>query len=169
MANPSLLTCEVIDALGVTTSHTIFINPPAATTITQLQTFANDYAGVLDSIIDGQITALTAKITLTLPGTIKTSPVAGSEVERTGLFNMSQSGSKYKQGVDVPTLAAAVIVNGKIDLTNAQVLAYLAFLEAVTVGISVVSKFVNSLTGLVDALITFRKHRKLENRRSFEV
>ena len=164
----SILSTEVLDILGVSTSHAIFIDVPDATTVAQLVAYAQAYEAVLDPITDGQPTAghITVRFT---PSGVKSSPNASSEVEKTGLFNYAQAASQYSQGIDVPAIADATIVSGRIDLTNTDIVAWRDFVLATLTGVHAVSKFDNDLTALRDALITFRKHRRAENRRSFEV
>lgn len=164
----AIISIEVLDILGVSTAHDIFVEVPDTATVAQVATYFQDYAAVLDGITDGQPTDghVTVKIK---PTGVKTAPVASSEVEKTGLFNYAQAGSTYKAGIDVPAIADTVIVDGRIDLSNAGVQAWRDFVIATLTGIHAVSKFQNDLTALLDALITFRKHRRAENRRSFEI
>jgi hypothetical protein len=168
MAQPLVLSYQITDALGVTATHLAYINAPTTVTLANLQTFANDYTPLLDAVTDGEITFIEVRVPLTITGA-KSAPVAGSEVERTGLFNFEQAGTRYKFGEDVPSIAAALITNGRIDLSNAAITNWVSFLEATTLGITFVSKFANALIALLDAVITFRKRRKLENKRSYEV
>jgi hypothetical protein len=165
----ALVSTQVTDALGVTATVDQFVTFPDTLTAADLQTWSNAYILKLDPITDGQITLQKISLVMALPGSgIKTSPNATAEVERTGLLNMSQTGSRYKFGVDIPAIAEAVISNGKINLTNSDVQAFIGIMTTVTNSVTVVSKFLNALRGLVDALLTFRKHRKALNRRSFE-
>ena len=170
MANVvTLLSVEILDHLGVTVSHDIFIENADTLTLANLNTFAATYLNVLDPIIDGQITAATFKVKATLPTGIKTAPAATAEAERNGVFNFSQANVPYKNGIAVPTIADSVIVNGKIDLTNTSIQSWITVITVVSSGITVISKFLNALQNLVDAFISFRKHRRAELRRSFEV
>lgn len=165
----SLLSIELQDNLGVPASHDLFVNVPDTATVANLVTYGQAYCAVLDPVTSAE--GVVAHFTVNFPSTgLKTAPLATSEVERTGLFNFSQAGSRYKFGVDVPSIADAVIATGKIDLTNTGVIAWKNFILAAGAGgIQAASKFSNLLSGLLDALISFRKHRKAENRRSFEV
>ncbi len=168
MSDPQLLSVQILDALGVVTTHTLFIDAPSTVTIANLQTFANDYLPLLDGITSGMIVGVKVDVPLNVVAGLKSAPVAASEVERNGLFNFGLSGSKYKNGILVPSISESLLVNGKIDLTNAAITNWISFLHATTLGITIVSKFLVALQGLVDALLTFRKHRKAENRRSIE-
>lgn len=170
MANiKALLSVQKIDALGVTVSDDMFVNIPEATTLTTLNTWAAATLPVLDAVTDSKITLATLKVVLTLPGGLKADPAATAEAERTGLFNFSQASVPYQNGVDISGIKASLIVDGKIDLSAGAVTDLVdAFTVAVN-GVIPISKFLYTLTGLVDALVTFRKHRKAENRRSYEV
>lgn len=168
MAQPIILSYTITDALAVQATSVIYLDAPGTVTLANLQTFANDYTPLLDAITDGQIVGIEVRVPLIIAGA-KSGPAEGAEVERTGLFNFEQAGTRYKNGVDVPAIKDELIVGGRINLTDAAVTSWRDFLLATTVGITVVSKFFNALVSLLDSLITFRKHRKLENKRSFDI
>jgi len=168
MAVPSIISYQLTDETGVVATSPLFINTPSTITIANLQTFADAYTPLLDGITDAQITGIEVRIPLTITGA-KSAPVGLADVERTGLFNFEQAGSNYKFGVDVPGIATDVIdSSGRIDLTISNVTNWIAFLLIATAGIRPESKFGNFLLGLVDALRTFRKHRKQLERRTIE-
>lgn len=164
-----LLSAELHDVIGTPSSTNLYLKVPDTVTVANLATFVQDYSAVLDPITGAQIDRMSIKITLPFSGA-KSAPIAGSEVEKTGLFNFEQTGSFYKFGIDIPAIAASVLTTGGlIDLTNTNVQAWITFLGTVTAGITVVSKFLNTLVALLDALISFRKHRKQESRRTIEL
>jgi hypothetical protein len=170
MANiPALLSVELLDALGVTVSMDTFYEVPDTTTLADLNTYLAAYLPKLDAITDSKIVGATFKPRGTLPGGLKASPDEDAENERTGLFNFSQANVPYKNGIDIPAISDAVITNGKIDLTATAVTDWVSIITTTTQGLINVSKFLNALNALLDALISFRKHRKAESRRSFEV
>jgi hypothetical protein len=163
------LSAELHDAIGVPASHIQYLSIPDTVTVANLHTLVNGYVGVLDPITGAQIDKMIVKITLPFSGA-KSAPIAGSEVEKTGLFNFEQAGSFYKFGIDVPAIAASVLNSqGLIDLTNTNIQNWITFLGTVTAGVTFVSKFINALVALLDALISFRKHRKQESRRTIEL
>jgi len=123
----------------------------------------------VDGISDSEIVGSSINLTTGFSTAIKTTPATTAENERTGLFNFSQTGTPYKFGLDVPSIAEATITNGKIDLSNSSILAFKAAILTAGAALTVVSTAIHSLVALLDALITFRKHRKAESRRSFEV
>lgn len=159
----------ILDSLGVTASAPFYLQFPDASTLAEINTAVQAILTDLDDVTDGQILRATIEIDAILPGGLKSAPVAGSEVERGGLFNWFQTGIKYKFGVLVPALSASVVVDGKIDLSNVAVSTFLALVTAIGGDAEWVSTAGRLLTTLADALIVFRKHRKAESRRSFEV
>lgn len=164
-----LVSVQLTDYLGVTTTHDVFVKAADTVTLATLATQMGTYQQLLDPITGSRIDQVTARVFLPLDAGNKADPVAGDENEKTGLFNFSQTGSPYKYGIDVPGFAETMIVDGKIDLANAGLQAWIAWFEAAHSGIQAVSKFTLILIDLLDALITFRKHRKAENRRSIVV
>lgn len=158
-----------LDDLGVVTSDDhIVLKVADTTTLATLQTITNGLTAVLDAATDAQITLITAKADMNISGA-KSAPVNGSEVERTGLINMTQTGVPWKYGVPVPSIAESLIdASGKIDIVTGAIPALVAWLEAAHSGAIPVSKYGLALAGLADVLISFRKHRKAETRRSLE-
>lgn len=157
---------QVKDALGVETTHTIFVNVPDTVTLAALNTSAQGYGDVFDGVTGAQITAQHVRVVVPLSGNGKATPDAGSEVEKTMLANFSQTSSIYKNGIDVPAVKSTLITAGRIDLSNAGLQAWVNWLTSAHTGIQAVSKFALTLIALLDALISFRKHRKAEGRRS---
>src|SRR5258708_32823818 len=132
---PTLLSVELLDALGVTVSMDTFYEVPDNTTLADLNTYLAAYLPKLDAITDSKITAATFKPRGTLPGGLKASPDEDAENERTGLFNFSQSAVPYKNGIDVPGISDALIVNGKIDLTATAVSCWGSIIPTTTHGL----------------------------------
>jgi hypothetical protein len=161
---------KYLDDLGVSTSDDhIVVKFPDTTTLATIQTVVNTLTAILDAASDAQITLITGKIDLDIVGA-KSSPVNGSEVERTGLINMTQAGVPWKFGVPVPSVAESLIdASGKLNIVSTAISDLFDWLEATHSGGTPVSKYGLVLTGLADVLITFRKHRKAETRRSLEV
>jgi len=138
-------------------------------TIAQALTEATNYASKADGISDSQITKVTFKCNAPLPSGSKATPASTAENERTGLANFAQVGSTYKFGIDLPSIKDAAIVNGKIDLTNVDWQAWINALILAGTALSVETTGLHLLSSFLDALLTFRKHRRAESRRSFEV
>lgn len=164
----ALLSISQIDYLGTKASHDVYINIPDTKTVANLATFMTDYLAFYGAVTGAQ--GLDAQIKIHLPLTgMPTSPVAGAENEKTGLFSFNQSATRYVAAIDVPAIRETLITNGKIDLTPAGAVdGWLSFLESTPDGITVTGKFNNAITTLRTAALTFRKHRRSLNRTSTE-
>jgi len=163
------LSLQILDSLGVVASAPYYMEFSDADALSDINTALEAYVSAVDGVTAGQIVAASLVVSVPLPGGIKATPVAGSEVERGGLFNFSQENIKYKFGILIPAIKSTLIVNGKINLADALVTTFLNLQTAIGGFAVPVSTAANVFIALKDALVTFRKHRKAENRRSFEV
>lgn len=154
------------DILGVAASHDEYVSIDDTKTIANMASFLNAYLDVVDPIQAGHIESANIAIYPSIGS--RTAALSSSRVEQTGLYNFSQTGSPYKYGVDIPALSNTVLVSGHIDLTDAAVTAFIAFMEAAHTGFQIVSKYRIVLVALLDAAITFRKKRRALARVSTE-
>jgi hypothetical protein len=169
MANiNSLVSLHIVDELGVKSTMPIWLVGADTQTLAQLVTAAQNIATDTDAIIGGQVFKITGAVSVPLPSGIKSTPAANSRVEQTGLFNFSQSGSPYKYGVDVPSIKDSVLAGGRINLADTAVTTWVGLLTAAIGAFTPESTALRAIVGLVDALLTFRKHRKQLDRVSYE-
>lgn len=164
-----LYSTQIEDYLGVSTTHDIFLNVADTVTLATIVSTMQGYQALLDDMTGGAQRKATLRMNIPVAGGNRTVPEDGDETEMTGLFNFSQVGSTYKNGIDVPALNGLLVVNGRIDLTNAAVGSWVTWLTSAHTNITPTSKFQLDFVGLLDALISFRKHRKSQTRRSIEV
>jgi len=155
------------DALGVPTNFNADISFDDTKTAANISTYVNDLFDHFTPTSD----AGWDSIAVTLYPTVNNPTSVGPDsiAERTGLFNFSQAAGRFKYGVDVESIAESLLVNGKIDLTATEITNWVDYLVAAHTGFTLISKAAQALVALIDALISFRKKRKLESRRSFEV
>lgn len=156
-----------IDALGVPTNFNGDFEFDDAKTAANIATYVNALFDefTLTSDAGWSTIAVTLYPTVNNPTTVNEDSIA----ERTGLLNFSQTGSRFKYGVDIESIAQSLIVDGKIDLNAGAISDFVDYIVAAHSGFVFISKAANALAALVDAVISFRKKRKLESRRSFEV
>src|ERR1700693_2537024 len=107
----AIVSLRIKDAVGVVKAYEEYVSYDTATAT--LATIAAAAAGVatnLDPVTDGQIVSLGIKLYQALPGGLKGAPVAGSDIEETGLFtfNTSAPGGKV-YSIDVPAVAQAIL------------------------------------------------------------
>jgi len=156
----------IVDGLGVSASHVDYVSIDDTKTVANAVTFLNLYLDKIEAMSGGHITD--AEICTVVDTSARSVAAAVSRVEQTGLFNFSQTGSPYKYGVDIPTIDNSLIVSGHIDLTDAAVTGFIAFMEAAHTGFQIVSKYRVFLVALLDAALTFRKKRRALARVSTE-
>lgn len=152
----------VLDGLNTPASITSYLSMPDGTTIGQAVSGAGVWAAAIDGVIDGAFQQVSVYITPPLPAGLKGATGAtweASRVEQTGNFSFSATGTSRRYGQAIPSLAGAVVVSGKIDLTNPDVIAFVDLLLNPT------DLFTNEnqqvLEVLLDAFISFRKRTNL--------
>ncbi len=159
----------VLDELGVTATSLAHVDVDPATTLAAVATAAGAWAADLDPIIGGQITGLRVTLNVPVPGGLKTTPDAGSRVEQTGLFNFGVAANGRRYGVSVPSLSDGKIAGGKINILDTDVQAFIDLLKTAVTAIGFVNSAGQEFTRAIDAVLSFRKHRRQLTRSSFEV
>lgn len=137
----------------------------SAQTIAAVDSALSTWLGDLDAITGGQIVSYHFLIRPTLVLTIKTAPVAGSEVQECASFDFTQAGSIYHYGNLVPAfLETKETTDHKPNLTDTDVLAYTTLLTTAVLGGYYSGLGNNQLSALSYAFLPTRKHRKSQNR-----
>jgi hypothetical protein len=165
-----ILSATLKDEMGTTATFPLYVNVPDTVTVANLHTYMQDFLAVLDPITDAQIIKFEWRSNMPFSGA-KNAPVAGGRVEQTGLFNFEDSVTAFKAPYDIPAIANSTLTAGVkkvIDLTNVGITAWMAFMEAATLTIVPTNKFIGVLVALLDAAVTFRKHRKQLTRATLE-
>jgi len=157
------------DTYGITGQSQQTITVDDATTVAQIAAWASDLQGLVGDGNLSQGRATKTEVRLIFGVGTDTSTPAG-DVEKVGNFNFGNASDSFLQGIIIPDINPAVLnANGLIDLSLSTVTDWVTFLTTVTTGITVVTKGLRALTGLVDALIAFRKHRKPLARKTKEI
>lgn len=164
MPRPTIFSYSLEDAAGVTASAYVFVAYDAITeTVAALLGAASDLGGLIDAVTGMKITDFNVNINGLPDPAWKAAAIANIDAEQTLLLNLSIVDTVYTQEFDLPGLRDTLIVNGRPVLTDGAAIDNLV--EALTgetgLGtVSVNSKFLLDLTGLVSAAVTFRKHKK---------
>lgn len=156
------------DTEGVITSKDQFFlvadTVTLATIVTQMQAF---YA-LLDKVTDAA--GVQGQFLIRFPSTgLKTSATVKNGLSNTGAFSFSQTGSLYTHLDDVPAFAEAKITGSKVDLTDADVIAYYQWFTGAHSGLQPVGKYDNNLNSFLEFKLATRKHRRPLTRVSAEV
>lgn len=108
-----------------------FVYEDTLVSLATLTSFAQEAATRMDDVSEGQVISLSIVLYPALPAGLKVSPVAGSDVEKTGLstFNLTLiPGRSF--GHDVPALQTSIFNGDLINQTNIDWLAYVAFMQS---------------------------------------
>jgi hypothetical protein len=163
-----IISVSITDDLGVTAAHDIFCTLDDTTTLASILTQANAYLTLVKPLTDGKSNS--ARVTVLFPpADFNASAATGKAVDTTGLFTFAQADSPYKFSVDIPAIADAVIVNGKINAGNSDVAAWVDWWAAPHSGVRGITKFRNVTAGFLKSAITSRKHRRSLTRSSTSI
>lgn len=112
---------RILDAVGVSKSWETYVSYDDATaTLSSLAAAMSVLCSAVDDVSDGQVTAMGLRLMMTLPESgIKTAPVAGSDIEETGLFTFLTSAPGGKAyGSDVPAIAQSILTGRSITVAS---------------------------------------------------
>jgi len=156
-----ILSLQITDGAGKTASLPVYFGYDSGVeTLSSLSAAAAILVDDIDAIIDGQVTKMTLSLDLALPGSgIKTSPVAGSNVQETGLFTYPVLDTPYAHGIALPSIAAAVQDQGIIPNAGAVATFNTRVSNAGTSMTFVEPISLKGLDDVLKAVVTFRKHR----------
>lgn len=151
-----------IDSEGVPASTHLPVLSDNTKTLAAIAADVGTIATALAALSEDGLTEV--KYTLVVDST-RTTPTADSDSQEGLLINYNVQNTKYPQEVWVPALIDALTVNGKIDLSNAALLAFTNAYTALTTtfgcnGSSLI------ITTLRDAAEAFRKLRRLATKKS---
>ncbi len=158
MANVNcVFSAHVVDDDGEKTSTPFFRTLADTVTLANLVSYGDLLATDLDATLDAKVYKIRVCLEFE-PTSVKANPVAGSEIERTGLFNMDLTGQVRSFGIDVPGIAQSVLDGNKINLEDTAVATLMSLLNSYT------DPFHNAIQGVNSGVKTFRKHRKQTRR-----
>jgi len=161
-----IMSCRIQDAYGISTTTEAQITVDDSKTVAQTNTEVGAWALLVQEMSQGAVTDYWFKIT-DVPVSI---PTAAGDIEKGALFNFSNATDGYATGWQLPDVSPDILnAAGLVDLTNTTVQDFITFMTTAHTAITVVTKGVRALNGLIDALINFRKHRKPLTRKTKEV
>lgn len=145
------------DALGVKSSSNIPVVIDDTKTLAAITTDVLTIANAEIALSECAVTEVRFQVVPTNPGPL--TPTADSDANEGLLINYNATGTNYPQEIVVPSYIDALLVNGKIDLTNATLI---AFTSALTTSVAVKgsNKYLMLLTSVRDAAEVQRKLRR---------
>lgn len=168
---PAQFSFTMVDELGVKASLPIPVIFDDTKTVAEIVAASGAYGDLVDAASGAQIDEVRI-VVFTDPTTHgwKDAPVAGSRVEQTGLFNFKPTGVAHRFGIDLPAILDTLLTAGRITLGSG---AAQDFIDGILAGVSAdgvqsTNPARQVLATFTDALLTFRKHRRALDRRTFE-
>ena len=168
-STPTVLSYTVEDELGVRTSTRAWINYDGALlTVNAMVSDWLAYGGLLNACMGGKIVGGRITMELEPDGSWNATPVAGSRVEQMAILNVTSSDNSHKTAYAIPavlnTLLVGTFPNFVVNVTSGPIK---ALGDAIKTGFT--DGNYSTLGGLavakwVDALFTFRKHRRQTSR-----
>jgi len=171
MPSPTIYSFTLKDARGVQATTTgIFVAYNAAVqTVGAMAGNVAALGGLIDAITDAQIIDCRMIIDVAPDPGWKSAPVAGSDVQESLNFSFLQANSKYVQGVLIPGLKNAMLVDGAPVPSAAPLSDFIDDMITNIGGSSTVfanSKFSNALNALDSVFVSFRPKRAATKQRT---
>lgn len=161
------MTAHIVDRYGIPGQCTVTVEVDDTKTVAQMLADVSTFSGDVSALTQGIV--VKESILMEVP-TGNDPTTATGDIEKGALLNFANALTTFKTGAFIPDVSSAVLnANGLLDLTNANVTAFIAFMTTAHTAIRVVTKGLQALSGLVDALISFRKHRKPLARKTTEL
>lgn len=164
---PVEVSFSLVDELGTTATARFPGTISDAITVAALDTYVGTIATNLDAVTGAQITAIRATVKPSTSG-LKAAAIAGSRVEQTAVINLGTAETAYRFGVAVPAVRDTLITAGHLT-TGGVVGTLVAELIDSAAAIRFTNHVGQSLIGVIDYVLSFRKRRKSLIRTSFEL
>lgn len=156
----TLVSLTIRDADGDKDTVAMYI-PTGSLDIADFQGFVNTVAPLVDAITDGVIESANITVGATLPGGLNDTPVAGCEVQKGGLFQLSANGTPYTHSVRVPALTPSLFTGDNINLADTAISNFTSVLVSGTTPVSTLvspsNKYEMDLTSVKAGVKSFRK------------
>ena len=150
---------RIADADGDTSSMSVKV-PLGSLTLAELVEFAQELAVLVDDSIDGIIQEITIQTSVSLPGGLQASAVAGSEVQKGGLLSFTAADTPYRWSVRVPALTPSKFTGNIVDDQDSDIAALIAAFEAgldsTGTQVQPCDKYENDLTAYIEGVKSFR-------------
>jgi hypothetical protein len=158
----------VVDGLGTKATTEFYIVLDDSKTLADAVADAQALCAAVDATLDAKVES--ARVTVNYqPTGMKSVPTSGSRVEQTGVINFSNDTTARKQAIVLPGLKNAAIVAGKMNLADTAIAALIAFIKSAGTSGTWANFAFQTLVDVLDAILSFRKHRKSLSRTSYEI
>jgi len=157
------ISLRIKDATKVSKAYTEYVTFDDATaTLASIGAALNGVCAYVDPITDGQIMSVAFTLFHSLPSGLKGAPVAGSDVEETGLFSFNTPAPAGKgYSIDVPAIAQSILSGRSIIVDAGDGQTYVNDVTATGATFrDTDDKWAYTLDSVRSAQKTFRKSRR---------
>lgn len=126
-------------------------------TLVELQAFVDANAPLLDTIIEGQITAISFTRQLIIPGALKGAPLANCDVEEGANMLFDVAATNYNHGIRLPSLLQTLFTGETVDIADLDVIAWSNNIINGTAGVVPSDRYGGDVIGLLSGAKTFRR------------
>ncbi len=150
----------IVDDAGIRSTVLSHLYIDDGQTVAALNTALQAWLTDLTAILGAKIITASAGIYEPVSASQAGKPVAGAEVEETGVWSFNQTGTAFRYGQAVPGLLETVIVAGEIDPTNAGVIAWEGLLTGAVLGGHYTGNDNDALASVYKTFLAVRKRRR---------
>lgn len=115
---------------------------------------------LLDKISDSQLVSASLMLSAPLHSGMKTSPVAGSDNEKTGLITYLPSTTRNRYSQVIPAFPSAKFSGNQVNFADADVSNWTGQMIGLATALSWSDRYGHALTEVVSGFKTFRKYRR---------
>lgn len=161
MADPTIFEYGLEDDQGLTNRNSIYVAyDGATTTIDSLIGAWSAFGGLLDPLVDAQITGGRITVPLIPNPAWKTAPIDGNNVNQVMVLNFENDFNSYLTDILIPSYKETLLTpTNMIDLADPALAAYIAAIIAGSGAIFPNSRDLHDLDALQAAFLTVRKVR----------
>lgn len=138
-----------------------FFLPTASWTIAEVLAYHDALAALVDNCTDGVIVDSSVTLNPVLPAGLKSSAVAGSDVQEGGLLGFSVAGSNYKESIRIPAMKSSLFVGPSVNIAATEITDLRDTLNGTTQtssqNMAASDRYSNLITDVVSGAKSFRK------------
>jgi hypothetical protein len=150
----------IVDSEGIRSTVLSHLYVDDGQTLAATNTALQAWITALTAIEGASIITASAGLYAAVGASQAGKPVAGSEVEETGVWSFNQTGTAFRYGQAVPGLLETIVVADEIDPTNAGVIAWEALLTGAVLGGHYTGNDNDPLASVYKTFRSVRKRRK---------
>ncbi len=152
---------QIKDDNGLVAPISIYTTMDTSKTLAEIQTELDIWTPLITAVIDGSTEQLNVTLHLAV-NSGRSTPTAECNIQEGGLLTFAQANIKYPESIFFPTFKDSLAVQGKIENSGATASLITVLATSPHGGVSVTSKFLNTLTSFLRGRTTFRRFaRKL--------